>query len=37
MKPILLKRDDLRVGHLISLAVAPDGRRVYVGRNVSDD
>lgn len=38
MPPVFLARDDLHLGDkLTALAVAPDGRRVYIGRGSSDD
>lgn len=37
MTPIFLERDNLRLGNIMSLAVSSDGRRVYVGRALSDD
>lgn len=37
MTTTFLQRDDLQLGHIMSLAMSPDGRRVYVGRHISDD
>ncbi len=37
MIPILLPREELKIGHIASLAISPNGRRMYLGRYVSDD
>lgn len=38
MDPVYVRRDDLHLGYTISaLTAAPDGRRLYVGRGLSDD
>jgi hypothetical protein len=37
MKPILLSQSDLKLGVIASMAVSPDGQRVYLGRLNSND
>ena len=37
MKPVMLSKQDLKLGIIASLAVHPDGKRVYLGRRNSSD
>ncbi len=37
MQPVILSKQDLKVGKIASMAVSPDGKRVYLGRRHSRD
>jgi hypothetical protein len=37
MKPILLSKQELKLGVIASIAISPDGERVYLGRSNSSD
>lgn len=37
MKPVILSKQDLKLGIIASMAVSPDGKRAYLGRRYSSD